>query len=761
MQKHPILPINTPRDATCPIQYQSTFRKQNEAATPTLNTMNKKTEIPRAPSAMNNKLYAEQTMMRTKQYQSDQQYLNSIKGSLSNCNSNKSRGSKNSTGFEQVANIFNETAQQNQSSNIRISHFHTNTAPVNLYEQKFNDEMFLLKDQDTGTVYDIRQVDKIQVNKEYMAKLKKRHKSAWQGWWQQKRENNHFLILNVKQNNIKEIEKLLEIPTKDLKPEINIKDDNGFASIHYSCLNQNYDLSLLLLKNEADCDSINAQGQTPLIICAQNGCDSIATLLLTIGSDINHIDNHQNTALHYACLFCINKHIRIAEILLARPSLQLNQKNLDNKSPVELIQNNSTLKNLIEKHYRVFVGLNFFKMKKESFNQCHKVQIYDDSKDQQKVNSPTSKQQYYLTNQYQQTSKCYSPYQTDNQFSTSNRSTLNQVVIDEMIGPLNIRIILQIGKGSFGDVYLVEKRNQSKTAQGQKYAMKVLPKSKFLGHNLIRYAMAERNILSYLNHPYIVKLRFAFQTNTHLCLLMDFCPGGDLSKIIQNQKRIPEQAAKLYIAEILTALEHLHKNDIIYRDLKPENIVIDTQGHAMLTDFGLSKEGVRDNYGAKSFCGSMAYLAPEMLKRVGHGRAVDWYHLGILLYEMISGKPPYFSPNRDEMLNNIECNKITFPDNISKECKSIIQSLLEKNPMIRLGASSRDADEIKDHPFFRQINWDDLLQKKYKPPQPIINQEILNQKFDIPFDFILSADKSSSINYINGWSFINNDFSQI
>ncbi|CAD8207519.1 unnamed protein product [Paramecium pentaurelia] len=742
MQKHPILPINTPRDATCPIPYQCTFRKQYDAVTPTQNTINKKTEIPRAPSAMNNKLYAEQTMMRTKQYQSDQY--------LSNCNSNKSRNSKNSTGFDQVANIFCETAQQNQSSNIRISHFHTNTAPVNLYEQKFNDEMFLLKDQDTGTIYDIRQVEKIQVNKEYMAKLKKRHKSAWQGWWQQKRENNHFLILNAKQNNIKEVEKLLEIPTKDLKPEINIKDDNGFASIHYSCLNQNYDLSLLLLKNEADCDSVNSQGQTPLIICAQKGCDSIATLLLTIGSDINHIDNNQNTALHYACLF---QHIRIAEILLARPSLQLNLKNMDNKCPVELIQNNNTLKNLIEKHYR---------MKKESFNQCHKVQIYDDSKEQQKVNSPTSKQQYYLTNQYQQTSKCYSPYQTDNQFSTSNRSTLNQSQLNEseMIGPSNIRIILQIGRGSFGDVYLVEKRNQSKSGQGLKYAMKVLPKSKFLGHNLIRYAMAERNILSYLNHPYIVKLRYAFQTNTHLCLLMDFCPGGDLSKIIQNQKRIPEQAAKLYIAEILTALEHLHKNDIIYRDLKPENIVIDTQGHAMLTDFGLSKEGVRDNYGAKSFCGSMAYLAPEMLKRVGHGRAVDWYHLGILLYEMISGKPPYFSPNRDEMLNNIECNKISFPDNISKECKSIIQQLLEKNPMARLGASSRDADEIKDHLFFKQINWDDLLQKKYKPPQPLINQEILNQKFDIPFDFILSADKSSSINYINGWSFINNDFSQ-
>ena len=109
----------------------------------------------------------------------------------------------------------------------------------------------------------------------------------------------------------------------------------------------------------------------------------------------------------------------------------------------------------------------------------------------------------------------------------------------------------------------------------------------------------------------------------------------------------------------------MHENDIIFRDLKPENIVLDQTGHAMLTDFGLSKEGVMDNYGAKSFCGSMAYLAPEMLKRIGHCRAVDWYHLGILLYEMMVGKPPYFSPNREEMLSNIENNRILFPDYVS------------------------------------------------------------------------------------------------
>ncbi|CAK81569.1 unnamed protein product (macronuclear) [Paramecium tetraurelia] len=206
--------------------------------------------------------------------------------------------SKNSIGFDQQLNYMEE--QQWKSS-----HYHTNTAPVHLYQNiSENDAAFLIKDQDTGNVYDIRNAEKIPVNREYMTKLKKRHKSAWQGWWQQKKENNQSLLNYVKSNNIKEVEKLLEIASKDLKPEINIRDENGLIPLHYSCMNQNYELALLLLKNEADCDLTNSQGQTALSVCAQKGCEYILSLLLTIGADINHIDNLQNTPLHYACYFC-------------------------------------------------------------------------------------------------------------------------------------------------------------------------------------------------------------------------------------------------------------------------------------------------------------------------------------------------------------------------------------------------------------------------------------------------------------------------
>ena len=130
-------------------------------------------------------------------------------------------------------------------------------------------------------------------------------------------------------------------------------------------------------------------------------------------------------------------------------------------------------------------------------------------------------------------------------------------------------------------------------------------------------------------------------------MILDYCPGGDLGQLIAREKRLTEERARDYLCEILLALEDLHRRDIIYRDLKPDNVVIDDLGHVLLTDFGLSKEGIYDNISATSFCGSVAYLAPEMLKRSGHGKSVDWYLLGVLLYEMLFGTPPYYSKSKE------------------------------------------------------------------------------------------------------------------
>lgn len=210
------------------------------------------------------------------------------------------------------------------------------------------------------------------------------------------------------------------------------------------------------------------------------------------------------------------------------------------------------------------------------------------------------------------------------------------------VSPDDFMPLKLLGKGSFGEVYLVRQIGTETL-----YAMKVLSKSKILGQNLLRYAKTERDVLSYTVHKFIVSLNYAFQTKTKLFLILDFCPGGDLGRLISKYGKISEDRAKLYLSEVLLALEDLHSRDIIYRDLKPDNVVIDNEGHALLTDFGLSKEGVLEvNEGAKSFCGSVAYLSPEMLKKAGHGKSVDWYLLGVLLYEMLVGKTPYFSDSK-------------------------------------------------------------------------------------------------------------------
>lgn len=162
----------------------------------------------------------------------------------------------------------------------------------------------------------------------------------------------------------------------------------------------------------------------------------------------------------------------------------------------------------------------------------------------------------------------------------------------------------------------------------------------------------------------------------------------------------------------------MHKREIIFRDLKPDNVVIDEDGHALLTDFGLSKEGIQDNISARSFCGSVAYLAPEMLRRTGHGKAVDWYLFGVFIYEMLTGMPPFFVNNKEELFKNIQTGALKLPHYLSTDVKNLLIQLLNRNPTRRLGSSKNDAGDIKTHPWFKSIDWEIALKRGLNPPKP-------------------------------------------
>jgi len=219
----------------------------------------------------------------------------------------------------------------------------------------------------------------------------------------------------------------------------------------------------------------------------------------------------------------------------------------------------------------------------------------------------------------------------------------------------NFKIVTRLGNGSFGTVYLVTLKKQPKGQPVKYFAMKTLEKESVLKQNMARYALTEKNVLQVAgSHPLIIGLNYAFQNDHRLYLIMEFAPGGDMENQIRKKKKFNEQESRLYIAEIICAIENLHSHNIIFRDLKPGNIVLDKDGHCKLTDFGLSKENVGELSENKSFVGSIAYLAPEILKKQPHNKSIDWYLVGVLLYEMLVGIPPYYNNNRKILFDNIK-----------------------------------------------------------------------------------------------------------
>ncbi|KAF0972041.1 hypothetical protein FDP41_009737 [Naegleria fowleri] len=272
-------------------------------------------------------------------------------------------------------------------------------------------------------------------------------------------------------------------------------------------------------------------------------------------------------------------------------------------------------------------------------------------------------------------------------------------------------LVAVVGRGSFGKVMKVKRKNTNEV-----YAMKVLRKDMIVKENMVSHTKAEKQILQEINHPFIVKLYHAFQTDEKLYLVLQFLPGGELFFHLKEETKFDVERAKFYAAQIVLAIEHLHKNDIIYRDLKPENVVLDADGYVVLTDFGLAKTNITNATPTYTFCGTPEYLAPEILKGQGHAKSVDWWSLGILLYEMMVGLPPFYSENINEMYELILKAPLKFPNFIPADAQSLLRGLLEREEFKRLGGGPTDALEIKSHPFFSNIDWDQLYERKLEPP---------------------------------------------
>ncbi|XP_011694303.1 PREDICTED: protein kinase C isoform X2 [Wasmannia auropunctata] len=331
----------------------------------------------------------------------------------------------------------------------------------------------------------------------------------------------------------------------------------------------------------------------------------------------------------------------------------------------------------------------------------------------------------------------------------------------------DFNFIKVLGKGSFGKVMLVE----LKSNPDEIYAVKILKKSVIIQDDDVDCTMTEKRILTLAaKHPFLTAIHSCFQTVDRLFFVMEYVKGGDLMFHIQKARKFDESRARFYAAEVILALQFLHRNHIIYRDLKLDNILLDAEGHCKLADFGMCKENIVEGESTTAtFCGTPDYIAPEILQEMPYGASVDWWALGVLLYEMVAGQPPFEAENEDDLFESILHDDLVFPGWVSPEAESVLKGFMTKNPARRLGCVAADGGEsaIRVHPFFRYLDWEALEARKIKPPiRPKIKNEKDALNFDTEFtkeDPVLTpegADKLGDINQeeFRGFSIVNRDF---
>jgi len=468
-----------------------------------------------------------------------------------------------------------------------------------------------------------------------------------------------------------------------------------WTALHYAAYSGFAEACKLLVDSDQAVD-INARsrdGQTALILAARNGHLAVTLYLIGLKADTSAADVFGQTALHYA------KALKYAEIAMELVAY----------SPyLQLIERCTDWDNMTEPGDAQVLKTGSFLVQTAPSKVALRRNTYFQP-------SPTDPPSPFPT-----ALKRYEP-------------------------------IALLGEGAFGQVYLARH-----SPSGDLRALKSVKKSLILPNQLLKYLITERRVLMAAQHPFIAQLYECFQTPSRLVLSMEYCAGSDLRSLLTCLGKLPESVVQLYAAEIFLALEYLHRNDIAYRDLKPENVVLDSKGHIRLVDFGLAKEGLGDHDETGSFCGSISYLAPEMIRESTHDKMVDWYQFGCLIYELLTGRPPYFAVELKDLLVLIEAGKVKYGGKITAAAQDLIQALLQSSPKERLGRGRKGRKSIKAHSFFKGVNWDLAVLRQLPvpaPPAPVLSSDPV-YKWQVYGS--VKADKRYQ--RVFGWSFLSAQF---
>ncbi|KAL3846793.1 hypothetical protein ACJMK2_017749 [Sinanodonta woodiana] len=283
------------------------------------------------------------------------------------------------------------------------------------------------------------------------------------------------------------------------------------------------------------------------------------------------------------------------------------------------------------------------------------------------------------------------------------------VEVDEEIRNLeNYDILSTIGTGTFGRVVLVRQKETKNY-----FALKVMAITEVIRLKQIEHVKNEKEILSSISHPFIVNMLWANHDQTFLYMMMEYVPGGEIFSYLRNYGRFNNSTGNFYACEIVSALDYLHARSIVYRDLKPENLLLDREGHLKITDFGFAKKLLDRTW---TLCGTPEYLAPEIIQSKGYNKAVDWWSLGILIYEMLVGYPPFFDEQPFAIYEKILAGRIEWPKHLDPVAKDIIKKLLVQDRTKRLGNMKNGADDVKRHKWFKNADWDEVAARKLIPP---------------------------------------------